>query len=133
MQKHRAGLAVHFPLSARICWTRLSISSGVSLPAYLGIRPLPLAMMLRKSSTDAATLLSETSDGPPKCLPSAVFPWHFAHSFLYTGFSVSLVPEDGVCPDAAPTTKYTAHIAIVSGYVFTSHLIVNDPANNCRW
>jgi hypothetical protein len=34
-------------------------------------------MMLRTSSTEAAAVLSEMSDGPPKCRPSAVFPWHF--------------------------------------------------------
>src|ERR1700688_2907024 len=123
MQKHRAGLAVHFPFSARISWTRLSISSDVSLPAYLGIRPLPLAMMLRKSSTEVAAVFSEMSEGPPKCRPSAVFPWHFAHFSLYTGFSVGLVPEDGVCANAAVITRHTAHIKIVSWYIFNSHLI----------
>src|SRR5258706_9596413 len=65
-----------------ICSTSVSISSGVSLLAYLGMRPLPFVMMLRRSSSDAAPVLSEVSDGPPKWRPSAVFPWHLAQLFL---------------------------------------------------
>ena len=44
--------------------------------------------MLRRSSSEAAATLSEISDGPAKCRPSAVFPWQPAQSFLNTGLSV---------------------------------------------
>ena len=57
-----------------ICRTSASISSGVSFVAYLGIRPLPLAMTFRRSSAEAPAVLSEMSDGPPKWRPSAVLP-----------------------------------------------------------
>src|ERR1700675_1780015 len=59
---------------ALICSTSVSTSSGVSLLAYFGMRPLPLLMILRRSSAEVATVLSETRDGPPKWRPSAVFP-----------------------------------------------------------
>jgi hypothetical protein len=59
---------------ALICWTRVSISSEVSLLAYLGLWPLPLVMTLRKSSGDVAAVFSEMSDGLPKWRPSAVLP-----------------------------------------------------------
>lgn len=40
---------IHFLFSNLICWSRVSISSAVRLPAHLGMRLLPLVMMLRKS------------------------------------------------------------------------------------
>src|SRR5271157_4740667 len=58
--------AVHFLFRALICWTSVSISSEVSLPAYLGMRPLPWVMRLRRSSAEVAAVFSEMSDGPPK-------------------------------------------------------------------
>ena len=42
------------------------------LADHIGL--LPLVMISRNSSSEAALVLSEASDGPPKCLPSAVFP-----------------------------------------------------------
>ena len=62
----------HFLFKVSIWRTSVSISSEVSLLAYLGIRPLPLVMMRRRSSAEEN--LSEISDGPPKWRPSAVFP-----------------------------------------------------------
>jgi hypothetical protein len=56
--------APHFVFTFLICWTSVSISSEVSLPAYFGIRPLPFVMMLCRSSVEVA--FSEISDGPPK-------------------------------------------------------------------
>src|ERR1700675_1752556 len=67
-------LAVHFLFRALICWTRVSISSDVSLPAFLGMRPLPLVMMLRRRSAEVAAVFSVMSAGPPKWRPSAVLP-----------------------------------------------------------
>ena len=52
----------------------MSISSDVSLPAYLGMWPLPLVIMLRRSSVEVAVVFSEKSDGPPKWRPSAALP-----------------------------------------------------------
>src|SRR6185369_13191068 len=85
-EKRRAALPImafernhrYFLFKASICLTRVSISSGVSLPAYFGIRPLPLVIMLRRSSADADATFSDTNAGPPKCRPPAVLPWHFA-------------------------------------------------------
>lgn len=74
----------------------MSISSKVSLLANLGMWPLPLLMMLRRSSVEAAAVLSEMSDGPPKWRPSAVLPWHFAHFVWKTGFVIRVVSADGV-------------------------------------
>src|SRR5271157_5083000 len=64
----------HFLFKALTCWTRLSISSALSLLAYLGMRPLPLVMMLRRSSEEVSATFSEIRDGPPKWRPSAVLP-----------------------------------------------------------
>ena len=62
----------HFLFKVSIWRTNVSISSEVSLLAYLGIRPLPLVMMRRRSSAEET--LSEISDGPPKWRPSAALP-----------------------------------------------------------
>ncbi len=59
-------LKLHFCFKDLICRTSPSISSGVSLLANFGIRPLPFAITLRKSSADAAFTFPETSDGPAK-------------------------------------------------------------------
>src|ERR1700686_5312352 len=70
-----------FVFAALICRIKRLISSGVSFPAYFGMRPFPLLMILRKSSAEVAATFSETSDGPPKCRPSPVLPWHLAQLF----------------------------------------------------
>ncbi len=62
-EPYAIGYGLGLPLL--ICWTSASISSGASLPVYLGMRPLPLVMMLRRSSDDIAVALSEMSEGPP--------------------------------------------------------------------
>jgi hypothetical protein len=65
-QKRQAQIAIHFLFTAWIWRTSVSISSAVSLPVNLGMWLLPLAMMLRKSSVEAAAVFSEMSEGPPK-------------------------------------------------------------------
>lgn len=62
----------HLLFKVSIWRTSVSISSEVSLLAYLGILPLPLVMMRRRSSAEET--LSEISDGPPKWRPSAALP-----------------------------------------------------------
>lgn len=93
-QTRRGPCAPHCLFKVLICWTSVLISSEVSLLAYLGIRPLPLVMMLCNSSVEVA--LSEMSDGPPKWRPSAVLPWHFAQFFWKMGLAAKVVPDGGV-------------------------------------
>jgi hypothetical protein len=64
----------YFLVSDSICWTRVSISSELNIPLYLGMWFLPLEMMLCNSLVEAAPALSEESDGPPKWRPAAVLP-----------------------------------------------------------
>src|SRR5208283_827587 len=71
---HNQILQLHFWFNDLICCTSASISSGVSLLANFGIRPLPSVITLRKLSVEAAFTFSETSGGPPKCRPAAVLP-----------------------------------------------------------
>jgi len=68
------GQLVHYFFGALISWTSVLISSGVSLPEYFGMWCLPFVMISRSSSAEAAVVFSETSDGPPKWRPSALFP-----------------------------------------------------------
>src|SRR5579872_5440277 len=65
---------IHLVLADRICCSSVVISSDDSLPPYLGMRPLPLLTILSSSSSEVERVLSEISDGPPKCRPSAVLP-----------------------------------------------------------
>lgn len=62
----------HLLFNLLISWTRVSISSDVNLPMYFGILPLPLAMILCRSSVEVA--FAEISDGAPKWRPSALLP-----------------------------------------------------------
>ena len=64
--------ASHFLFNLLISSTRVSISSEVNLPMHFGILPLPLVMILCRSSVEVA--LAEISDGPPKWRPSALLP-----------------------------------------------------------
>lgn len=58
-------LELYFPLSDWIWRTSALISSSVSLPANLGMCPLPLTMIFRTSSSEEAATFTDTSEGPP--------------------------------------------------------------------
>src|ERR1039457_4195916 len=120
------GIANYFLFKAWISTTNLSISFAVSLPENLGMRHLPLVMMLRKSSADAAATLGELRDGPAKCRPSADLPWHLAQFFWNAASAARPSSAGGAAVRVAARAKKIKQGAMASFQVFKFDLIDVD-------